>query len=249
MRLMRKLASAEPVMLFGRQALAAAALLLLFASTIVPCAQAQTGSGSVHAVTYLDVAANQVTEGAALLKAYRDASRREAGNLEFLVLQEITRPNRFVIVEGWTNQATFDAHTKAAPTTQFLDALKPIRNSPPDRHMLQAFATAPGPARAEAPTGALYLVEHIDFQPTFGATAQPLVKELAESSRKEDGIIRYDIYQQPAPRTNHYTVVAIWPTTKAFDVHETAAHTRQFRSTSAMPGRANLYDERLYKGL
>ena len=72
-----------------------------------------------------------------------------------------------------------------------------------------------------------------------------LVKALAESSQKEEGAVRYEIYQQPA-RTNHYQVVALWADAKAFDTHETAAHTRQFRAAT-MPGRANLYDQRLYK--
>ena len=85
--------------------------------------------------------------------------------------------------------------------------------------------------------------------PSFGATAPPLIKALAESTQKEQGLVRYDIYQQPAPRTNHYQVVAAWANAKAFDAHETAAHTRQFRAATVMPGRANLYDQRLYKPL
>ena len=64
-------------------------------------AMAQAGGGAVYAMTYLDVSTDWVLQGAALIKRYRDTSRREAGNLEFMVLQETTRPNRFAIVEGW----------------------------------------------------------------------------------------------------------------------------------------------------
>ena len=39
---------------------------------------------------------------------------------------------------------------------------------------------------------------------------EPLVKGLAEASRKEAGALRFDAYQQPRPRTNHYQVVAAW---------------------------------------
>ena len=62
--------------------------------------------------------------------------------------------------------------------------------------------------------------------------------------------MRYDIYRRPAPRINHYEVVAAWTDAKAFDAHETAAHTLQFRNTTAQGGRVwrvNLYDQRLYK--
>jgi quinol monooxygenase YgiN len=58
--------------------------------------------------------------------------------------------------------------------------------------------------------------------------------------------VRYDIYQEPPPHANHYSVVAIWTNRQAYDAHETAPATRQFRAATA-PGHANLYDQRLYK--
>jgi quinol monooxygenase YgiN len=41
-------------------------------------------------------------------------------------------------------------------------------------------------------------------------------------------------------------VVAVWTDRSAYDAHETAAHTRAYRSATAMPAHANLYDQRLY---
>ena len=232
---------------------AAALLTVAVAVASAPAAQAQSGAEGVFAVTYLDVSPNALGQGVDLLKKYRDAGRREASNLEFTVLQETQRPNRFVIVEGWKDQAAFDAHVKAAAAAQFLDALKPIRNSPPDRHMLQPFANAP--ARTAPASGSLYMVEHVDFlggDPAIAEAAAPMVKALAASSQKEAGAARYEIYRQPPPRINHYEVVASWTDAKAFDAHETAAHTLQFRAATAQGGRvprANLYDQRLYKAL
>jgi quinol monooxygenase YgiN len=231
----------------GRWAVAGA---LLIAAVLAPAAQAQTAT--VHAVTYLDVGTGSLPQGVDLLKKYRDASGHETGNLEFTILQETSRPNRFAIVEGWKDQAAFEAHDKGTVKSQFEDALKSIRNSPPDRHMLQPFANAP--ART-APSGAIYHVEHVDFMggdPAVVIAAQPLVKALAESSQKEAGAVRYEIYRQPPPRINHYEVVAVWSDAKAFAAHETAAHTLQFRATTVMggpAGRVNTYDQRLYKAL
>src|SRR5271167_1940258 len=208
-------------------------------------ALSQTGGEAVYAVTYLDVAASSVGRAVDLLKQYREASRHETANAEFIVLQETGRPNRFAIVEGWKDQAAFDAHQKAVSTAQFEEAMKAIRNSPPNQHVLHDFAT--GSARAERPSGALYMVEHIDFLPMFANIAQPAVRRLAEASAKEDGVLRYDIYQEPAPHANHFSVVAAWASAKAFDAYETAAPTREFRAATVMPARGNLYDQRLYK--
>ena len=231
---------------------AAGPLVVAAAVVAAPAAQAQSGAEAVFAVTYLDVGVGAAPQGVELIKKYRDQSRREVANLEFTILQEAGRPNRFVIMEGWRDQAAFEAHDKGAAKTEFEGALKPIRNSPPDRKMLQPFANAP--ARRIEP-GALYMAEHVDFlggDPAIAAAAAPLVKALAEASQKEAGALRYDVYRMPPPRINHYEIVAAWADAKAFDAHETASHTLEFRAATAQGGRAwraNLYDQRLYKAL
>jgi quinol monooxygenase YgiN len=235
----------------GWGSLAASSLAIATAVAVAPALRAQTGADAVYAVTYLDVGAGAAPQGIELIKKYRDQSRREAWNLEFTILQETSRPNRLVIMEGWRDQAAFEAHDKGAAKAEFEGALKPIRNSPPDRHMLQRFANAP--ARPGPAVGALYMVEHVDFlggDPTVVAVAAPLVKALAEASQKEPGAVRYEVYRQPPPRINHYEVVAAWTDAKAFDAHETGAHTLEFRAATAQGSRAwraNLYDQRRYK--
>jgi quinol monooxygenase YgiN len=231
---------------------AAGSLLIAAGVAFAPAARAQSSADAVFAVTYLDVGAGAVPQGIELIKKYRDQSRREGANLEFTILQEASRPNRFVIMEGWRDQAAFEAHDKGAAKAEFEGALKPIRNSPPDRKMLQPFANV---SAKRIEPGALYMVEHVDFlggDPAIAAAAAPLVKALAEAGQKEAGALRYDIYRMPPPRINHYEVVAAWTDAKAFDAHETAAHTREFRAATAQGGRAwraNLYDQRLYRAL
>ena len=223
--------------------LPAAGLVLGVGLALGSPAAAQT-SAAVHAVTYLDVSTDWVVQGAGLLKHYRDLSAKEPGNLEFSVMQETSRPNRFMIVEGWKDQAAFAAHQKSADTALFDFTLEAIRNSPPNQHVLRDFAIAP--ARTAPASGAIYLVEHVDFSPPSNDKALPSVRALAQASQKESGVVRYDIYQEPEPHANHYSVVAVWTDRNAFDAHETAAHTRQFRAETAMPAHANMYDERLY---
>jgi quinol monooxygenase YgiN len=250
MRFIRRLRSARSCAAFRRWAVVP--FLVLATIAVIPAARAQSGADAVYAVTYLDVGTTSVAQGIELIKKFRDASRREAANLEFTILQEMSRPNRFAIVEGWKDRAAFDAYDKGTAKAEFVDALKPIRNSPPARFVVQSFANAP--ART-VHAGALYMVEHVDFRggdPAIAIAAAPLVKALAESSQKESGAIRYEIYRQPPPRINHYQVVSVWPDAKAFEAHEIAAHTMQFRAATAQGGpawRVNLYDQRLYKAL
>jgi quinol monooxygenase YgiN len=225
------------------QLLAPAALALGLGAAFAAPALAQT-TDPVYAVTYLDVATDWVVQGGGLLKQFRDLSAHHAGNLEFSVMREASRPNRFVIVEGWKDQAAFAAHEKSADTALFNFTLEAIRNSPANQHVLQSFANVP--ARSQPASGAVYMVEHVDFSPAANATGLSLVKDLAQASQKEEGVVRYDIYQEPPPHANHYSVVAVWADRSAFDAHETAAHTRAYRSATAMPAHANLYDERLY---
>jgi quinol monooxygenase YgiN len=236
---------------FTRHSVTADLLMIAVAISAAP-ARAQSSAEVVFAVTYLDVGVDAVPQGVALLKKYRDQSRNDDANVEFTILQEASRPNRFVIMEGWRDRAAFDAHDKGAAKAEFESALEPIRNSPPDRKMLQSFANAPV-RRAEP--GALYMVEHIDFlggDPAIATAAGPLVKALAEASQKEAGVLRYDMYRMPPPRTNHYEVVAAWTGAKAYDAHETASYTLEFRNASAYGGRiprANLDDQRLCRAL
>ena len=214
-------------------------------------AVAQTESGAVYAVTYLDVSTDWIVQGTGLIKQYRDASRREPGNLEFTVLQETTRPNRFAIVEAWKDQASMAAHEKSAETRRFEFVLDPIRNSPPNQHVLESFATAAArSAPAPAPASALYMVQHIDISfPGFGPPVQAAIKTLAESSQKEPGALRYDIYEEPVPHANHFSVVAVWANEKAYETYEAAPSTKQYRAAAALTGPGNLYDQRLYKAL
>jgi quinol monooxygenase YgiN len=229
----------------------AAGFLMLTAAAAVAPAHAQTAE-PVFAVTHLDVSVGAVPQGIEIIKKFREASRREDANLEFTIMQEVSRPNRLAIMEGWRDKAAFDAHDKGAAKAEFEGALKAIRNSPPDRKMLQPFANTEAKPLA---AGALYLLEHVDFlggDPSIATTAMPLVTTLADASKKEASALRYDVYRMPAPRINHYEVVAAWTDAKALDAHEKAAHTLAFRNTTAQGSkawRANMYDQRLYNAL
>src|SRR6185503_5116608 len=109
------------------------AIQLLLGMALLPAAfataaRAEGAAAPIHIATYVEVAAASVKDGVAALTQYRDASRKENGNMRAEVAREIGRANRFVVLESWKDQAAFDAHGKSAATAAFRDKLKTIHN-------------------------------------------------------------------------------------------------------------------------
>ena len=196
-----------------------------------------------YVATYVDVQLNSTNDGVALIKQYREAVRREKGNSGVDVVQEIGRPYHFVITELWKDQSSFEAHEKGGPTAQFRSKLKAIHNSPYDQRVHQGLAVDSRPWPAAR--GTVSVVTHVDVPPPSKDETEVWLKRVAEESRKDEGNLRYDVFQQTAPRTNHFTIFEVWKDRNAFDSHEMKSHTRQFREALA-PMLGAPYDERLY---
>ena len=193
--------------------------------------------------TYIDVSPDFTPEAVALLKEYCVATAGEEGNAVIFVLQETSRPNRFVVVETWNVESAFQAHEAAPHTAEFRSRLRAIHNSPYDQRVHHAFAFA---GRKEKSEGLLYVVTHVDVPPPRREETEVLLTAEAARSRADDGNVSYDVYQQNAPRTNHFTVLAVWKDDAAFATHQAAPHTRQFREALG-PMLGAPYDERLYQ--
>jgi quinol monooxygenase YgiN len=219
-------------------------LIVLSASLASP-AHAQGAAGPVYLTTYFEVIPASANAGAGLLRQYREASRKEDGNQRFEVIQEASRPNRFVILEVWKSQAALDAHRKAAHTTQFRDKYKAIQSSPFDERVNTGMLG--GPMEGSGGKGAAYIVTHVDVPPPSKDACITALKTLTDAVRKEAGNVRYEVQQQ-ANRQNHFTVVQVWKNRAAFDGHVAGAAERQFRDTLT-PMTGALYDERIYRAI
>src|SRR5262245_18143572 len=214
--------------------------MILFAAV----APAQTGN-AVYIATYVDVQSSAVDKGISLIKQYREQSRAESGSSAVDVVQEIARPNRFVIIEVWKDQSAFDAHEHADSTTRFRTGLSAIHNSPFDQRVHRPFAI--DSRTVAAGREMVSVVTHVDVPPQRTNETEMLLRTLADESRHDDRNVRYEVFQQAASR-NHFTVFAVWKDAKAFNSYETKPHTRQFRAALA-PMLGAPYDERLYKQL
>jgi quinol monooxygenase YgiN len=218
-------------------------MAIIAATTLSQSAHAQ--GNAIFLVTYVDVMPNSVDSAERLLDRYREASRRDEGNLRFLVLQEISRPNRFAVVEAWKDKAALDARVAADHTHAFRERLKAIQNAPYDERINNLLYS--GQDATENRGNAIYVVTHVDVVPPAKDDCMALLKNMSADTAKEPGNIGYLVLQQ-ANRANHFTVFERWRGMKAAEAHAMADHTRAFRE-KLVPIAGALYDERFYKAL
>ncbi len=221
-------------------------LFVLTALAVAAMSEVQAQDANpVYVVTYVEARPPAKTEAAALLKGFREAARKDDGNLRAEVVEHTSRPGQFVILTTWKDQKALDAHTAAAHTKEFRDKIHALRNSPADDRVHNGLTV--GNAASGGAARPTYVVTHVDVPPPRKDECVALLNTLAEASRKDDGNLRYDVVQQ-TNRPNHFTVVEVWKSRKAFDAHAMAAHVREFRD-KLTPMSGALYDERLYRVL
>src|SRR5438132_12585123 len=84
---------------------------------------------------------------------------------------------------------------------------------------------------AQVPTDASFFsVAYFDVMPASKAAAVTAFKQYRDLSRKEDGFVRFEFFEQ-AGRPGHLSLIETWANQKAFDAHAAAAHTKEWRST------------------
>jgi len=220
-------------------------LAALGLAMVQPVCAEETVNGPLYAVVYFEVDPTEAAQTAAAARQYADASGKEDGNLAFEMFQEIARPSRFAVVEVWRDKKAAEAHGKAAAATALGQKLHPA--------MIDGFGVRPhsgfdvATPKGQIPSGALYVVTHVDVFPAGKDQAAELVKAQADAARKDDGNLRYDVLQWDG-HPNHFTLVEAWRDRKAFDASAAAPYTKQFRQ-KLTPLEGALYDERLYQAL
>jgi quinol monooxygenase YgiN len=214
----------------------AASLIAGIAST-----RAQDASAA-YTVAYIEAAPSSVRSAVAALRELRDASRKEAGNKSFEVLQRIGQPQQFAILEVWSDAKAQANHAAAAGTVQLREKLKRYLAAPIDERLNTGLAV--GGSKASN-TGAIYVLTHVDLIGAKKDEGIAALKQLSLESAQDAGLLRYDVLQQTS-RPNHLTLVEVWRGKAALEKHEGAAHTRKFRE-ALLPMSGSLYDQRLYR--
>jgi quinol monooxygenase YgiN len=235
----RRKAREEPVRTLFRLAIVAPILFAALGKT------ADAQGNAVYVASYVELMPSASASGAALLKRYRDAGRKQAGNLRFDALVEIARDNRFVIIEAWKDKTALDTHVQNAESVRSREKLNPIQDAPVDRRVTHALYLQQGDNANRA--GAIYVVTHIDVIPPGTEACIAALKMMSADTPQDTGNISYGVLQQ-LDHANHFTVVEEWTNRKAIAVHAIAPHTRAFRD-KLKPIAGALYDERLYTAL
>ncbi|HWB49769.1 MAG TPA: antibiotic biosynthesis monooxygenase [Stellaceae bacterium] len=219
--------------------LALVAGVMALASSSQP-APAQTAG--VYAITYFDIFSPDFEKAAALLRPFAAATRKEDGNVEFTLLDEVGRGGRMAIVEAWRDKAALDAH--GAAVKGLAEKLQPYVAAPFDTRQFVPLSTA-APA-ADAKLGsAMWVLTHVDVFPAGKDEVAALVKSFAEESRKDKGEERFDVLVWDG-HPNHFHLIEAWTDHLAREAHAYAAHTKAFRA-KLVPFEGALYDERLYE--
>lgn len=221
-------------------------LIAAAAMAVAPVAVAQApAGGTTYVVTYIEVMPSAQGEAAGLLKQVATASRREAGNQRYDVLQRIDRENQFAILEAWNDAKAAEAHAGGAALKQFKDSMKPLQVSFYDERPSNGIAVAP--ASVSVGNDAIYAISHVDVTPPTKDDCIAMLRKLADDTRKDANSLRFEAWQQNN-RANHFTVAEVWKSRSAIDAHIVAASTKEFREKLG-PMSGALYDERFYKSL
>lgn len=197
---------------------------------------------AVYTVAYVDIAPASRAAAIAAIKQYRDASRKESGFRRIEAFEQDGRPAHFCIIETWAGSRDLDAHGASANTKDFRTKIDSMRLSDYDQRPYKTLAWGAAPSATQG----TFVITHVDIG-AQDTNAPDLLRQLAETSRKEEGNLRFDIIQH-AVRANHFTVIEEWRTAKAVEAHASAAHTRAYRNTLA-PIAGSPLDERIYKAV
>jgi len=216
------------------------------ATTVAAAAQNQPVpviDGPTYVMTYVEVVPSATNQALAALKEYRDASRKEQGANFVDIYQEDGQSYRFVVSEVWQNRGAARTHGTAGTTTGLFDKLKGVELGPPDVRIHQAHSATP--PKAPGANGVI-VISHCDVA---GGNTQNLMNAfapLSEASRKDAGMVRYEILDEVPAHANHFRLLEEWTNLAAFEAHNRAPHTQTYRQ-AIMPWLGTPYDQRMYK--
>src|SRR6267378_970339 len=223
----------------------------LSAAASIPAATAQPANpnqqiavidGPTYLMTYVEVIPSANARAIAAMKEYRDAARKEPGAMYADIYQEQGQSHRFVLSEIWENRGAAATHAHAAATATLLEKLQPIELGPLDIRIHQAHSVTPPKASS---ANDIVVISHIDVA---GGNTQNLINAMAplsEASRKDSGMVRYEILDEVPAHANHFRSFEEWSSLAAFEAQNRAPHVQTYRRT-VLQWLGTPYDQRLY---
>ncbi len=217
--------------------------MALVAGVAAGAPEAQPGTEPTKVLTFIEVRSDAVAKGKAILAQYDSVLKHHAPSLQVETLEEIGRPERFVVLEraaraGELPKVEAEAQDILAPLNELLTAL-------PDRRTNREFAPA-ATAATQPGSGSqpLYVIAHLDLGPPDQTRGTTALQGVMAAARRAPGNLRFEAWQQ-SNRPNHFNLVAVWSSRTGFDDFAAGAAAREYRATIG-PLIGSPYDERLY---
>jgi quinol monooxygenase YgiN len=220
----------------------AAAVIMAGLLSLGQAASAQDAAQPVYIVTYTEVAPSAASEARKLILAYAGDARKASGAVQIDVLQRISDPGHFALIEQWQSQTAKQAFAATDPATKFRAAFNPLQSAAYDERIHSALSVAPStPAKGDP----VVILTHVDVVPTQVEPGTAKVKGFVEQGRSAAGNRRFDDLVQIS-RKNHFTVVESWNSLADKNAWISTKTARTFRE-ELQPMSGALYDERVYK--
>ena len=99
-------------------------------------AQQPTPDEPIHTVTHVDFMPNHV-QSVAALESYVAQEKHDPNLLHVELLQQISAPNHFTLLETFRNLRAYNAHIEAESTRRFRAQVEPALGSPFDERLFR----------------------------------------------------------------------------------------------------------------
>jgi quinol monooxygenase YgiN len=172
--------------------------------------------------------------------ALREHTARPA---QIILLQEISRPERFALLEREKPDGSTAPGREVHPLTEPLtDEL----TAPADRRTnRESGEVAVGTGVTADARANVYVVAHLDIGTPERAQVEAALGQLAAAARQSEGNLAFHILQQ-TDRANHFNLISGWLSESQFHEFAASRAARDFRQTVA-PLLGSPYDERLFR--
>jgi quinol monooxygenase YgiN len=218
------------------------ALALLWSISVV--ASAEVRAESVLALTFIEVRVDARGHAGNVLRQQANALREHTSwPAQIILLQEVSRPERFALVEREKADVSTDVVREMHSVTETLtDDL----TAPPDLRMNREFGEVAPAIGAKADVRAnVYVVAHLDIGAPDRARAEAALRQLSSATRQSEGNLVFDIWQQ-TDHANHFNLISGWISESQFHAFAASRAAREFRQAVG-PLLGSPYDERLFR--
>jgi quinol monooxygenase YgiN len=89
---------------------------------------------TLHVVAHVTAKPDKIAAAKAMMQGLLEPTRKEAGCIKYVMLENNADPARFVFVEEWESEAALEAHLKAPHIAAAFERIPELLEGPPEIH-------------------------------------------------------------------------------------------------------------------